>query len=86
MDYEIVAAGLNFPEGPLVLDDGQLIVCEVAGGRLMRVARELIEFSQDHPHETPGQLSDLARQAEMLMSAIYHQPMLKTDAAAAAAE
>ena len=54
--------------------------------RLMRVARELIEFSQDHPHETPGQLSDLARQAEMLMSAIYHQPTLKTAAAVAAAE
>ena len=54
--------------------------------RLMRVARELIEFSQDHPHETPGQLGDLARQAEMLMAAIYHQPTPKVEAAPAAAE
>ena len=32
---------------------------------------ELIEFAQDYPHETPGQLSDLARQAEMVLSAVY---------------
>ncbi|MES1199296.1 MAG: hypothetical protein ABUS48_04875, partial [Pseudomonadota bacterium] len=34
--------------------------------RLMRVARELIEFAQEHPHETPSHLKDLARQAEMV--------------------
>ena len=57
MDYEIVAEGLNFPEGPLVLDDGQLIVCEVAGGRLMRIARDgtLSVFA-----ETGGSPSGLA--------------------------
>jgi gluconolactonase len=57
MDYEIVAEGLNFPEGPLVLDDGSLIVCEVAGGRLMRVARngKLSVFA-----ETGGSPSGLA--------------------------
>ena len=54
--------------------------------RLMRVARELIEFAQDNPHETPNQLSDLARQAEMLMAAIYHEAKPKMDAPAAAAE
>ncbi|MDZ4693479.1 hypothetical protein [Terricaulis sp.] len=41
--------------------------------RLMRVSRELIEFAQDNPHETPGQLLDLARQAEMVLAAIYHE-------------
>ncbi len=57
MNFDIVAEGLNFPEGPLVLDDGQLIVCEVAGGRLMRIARDgkLSVFA-----ETGGSPSGLA--------------------------
>jgi hypothetical protein len=42
--------------------------------RLMRVARELIEFAQDFPQDTPPQLQDLAMQAEMVMAAIYHEP------------
>ena len=50
----------------------------------MRVARELTEFAQDYPHETPGQLQDLAKQAEMLLAAIYHDPAPKMDAAVAA--
>lgn len=54
--------------------------------RLMRVARELIEFAQDYPHETPGQMQDLARQAEMLLAAIYHDPKPRLDAANVAAE
>jgi hypothetical protein len=52
--------------------------------RLMRVARELIEFAQDNPDETPNQLSDLARQAEMLMAAIYHEATPRIAAPAAA--
>jgi hypothetical protein len=39
--------------------------------RLMRVARNLIEFAQDHPHEVPAALQDLAAQAEILLAAIY---------------
>ena len=45
------------------------------GLRLMRVSRELIEFSQDYPQETPAHLMDLARQAEMVLAAIYHESM-----------
>jgi hypothetical protein len=52
--------------------------------RLMRVARELIEFATEHPHETPGQLQDLARKSEMVLAAIYHDPTPKLDAAAPA--
>jgi hypothetical protein len=52
--------------------------------RLMRVARELIEFTQDFPHETPAQLQDLSKQAEMLMAAIYHDPTPRTEPAVAA--
>jgi hypothetical protein len=51
--------------------------------RLMRVARELIEFTQDNPHETPRQMSELAMQAEMVLAAIYHDPMPKNEAVAA---
>jgi len=42
--------------------------------RLMRVARSLTEFAQDHPHETATALRELAAQAEMLLAAIYHDP------------
>jgi hypothetical protein len=54
--------------------------------RLMRVSRELIEFAQDYPHETPGQLMDLARQAEMVLAAIYHEPAPRSESTPAAAE
>jgi gluconolactonase len=36
-DLEIVAEGLDFPEGPIACADGTLLVVEVRGGRLMRV-------------------------------------------------
>ena len=42
--------------------------------KLMRVARELIEFAQDFPQDTPPALNDLAQQAEMVLAAIYHEP------------
>lgn len=32
-----VTAGLEFPEGPVALPDGSLLVCEVRGGRVTRV-------------------------------------------------
>ena len=54
--------------------------------RLMRVAREIIEFAQDNPHETPAALMDLARQSEMVLAAIYHDPKPKLDASTVAAE
>lgn len=44
------------------------------GMRLMRVARELAEFASEYPQETAGQLQELARQAEVLLSGIYHDP------------
>jgi hypothetical protein len=50
------------------------------GQRLMRVARELIDFAADHPQETPTQLVELARQAEMVLAAIYNDPAPRTEA------
>src|SRR6266511_1412413 len=37
MNMRVVATGLEFPEGPLVLPDGDLLVTEIRGGRLSRV-------------------------------------------------
>lgn len=54
--------------------------------RLMRVARQLIEFAVDQPHETPGPLQDLAQQAEMVLAAIYHEGKPKTAETAVAAQ
>jgi hypothetical protein len=53
--------------------------------RLMRVARELAEFAAENPHETAGHLQDLARQAEMVLAAIYHDPAERPKQAQAAA-
>ncbi len=52
--------------------------------RLMRVARELTEFAQDFPQETPQQLMELAQQAEIVLAAVYHDPTPKMETAAAA--
>ena len=52
--------------------------------RLMRVARELIEFASDHPHETPDELRDLAKKSEMVLAAIYHEPQSKIETTVAA--
>lgn len=54
--------------------------------RLMRVARELVEFTQDHAHETPSRLLELAAQAELVLAGIYHDPPANLDVAPAAAE
>ncbi len=52
--------------------------------RLMRVARELVQFVQEYPHETPAQLSELAMQAEVVFAAIYHEAPPSLDASVAA--
>lgn len=38
--FETVAAGLRFPEGPVCLDDGSVLVVEIAAGLLTRIDRE----------------------------------------------
>jgi gluconolactonase len=35
-----LASGLEFPEGPVVLPDGSVAVCEIKGGRITRVATD----------------------------------------------
>ncbi len=36
MDFEIVATGLSFPEGPVVMADGSVIVVEIEAKRITR--------------------------------------------------
>ena len=37
MDFEIVAEGLGFPEGPVVMADGSVIVVEIQAGLISRI-------------------------------------------------
>src|SRR4051812_49555581 len=36
VDFEVVAEGLQFPEGPIVMQDGSVIFVEIARGTLTR--------------------------------------------------
>lgn len=38
VEYDIVATGLSFPEGPIVMQDGSVIVVEIATGAVTRIA------------------------------------------------
>lgn len=38
--YDIVAEGLAFPEGPVAMPDGSILLVEIAGGALTRVAMD----------------------------------------------
>jgi len=35
---EVIATGLRFPEGPIAMPDGSVLVAEIEGGRLVRVS------------------------------------------------
>ncbi len=38
MELELVAEGLAFPEGPVVMADGSVIVTEIVSGTVTRIA------------------------------------------------
>src|ERR1044072_6656332 len=37
MDFEVIAEGLEFPEGPIALPDGSVVLVEIARGTLIRM-------------------------------------------------
>ncbi len=74
----------EYDRDPLRIEQQSRVIANAL--RLMRVARDLIEFATDHPHETPGALQDLARQSEMVLAAIYHDPTPKGCETSVAAE
>lgn len=47
MDFEIVAEGLRFPEGPIAMADGSIVLVEAARGTLSRVWRGKTEVIAD---------------------------------------
>ena len=49
-DFTIVAEGLGFPEGPVVMADGSVIVVEIKAGRVSRVRPD----GRVEPVATPG--------------------------------
>lgn len=57
MELELVAEGLEFPEGPVAMADGSVILTEIAAGRLTRVAPD---GSKDLLVETGGGPNGLA--------------------------
>src|SRR5579862_3363622 len=36
-DFVTVASGLRFPEGPVAMADGSIVLCEIAAGRVSRI-------------------------------------------------
>ena len=72
----------EYDRDPNRIEHQSRVICNAL--RLMRVARELIEFAQDYSHETPRQLQELAMQAEMVLAAVYHDPTPKMNAPVAA--
>jgi gluconolactonase len=40
MQFREIATGLRFPEGPVAMDDGSVIVVEIAAGRITRVKQD----------------------------------------------
>ena len=40
MEFQILAEGLAFPEGPVFMDDGSVILVEIAKGEITRVKRD----------------------------------------------
>lgn len=53
IEYEIVADGLEFPEGPVVMADGSVIVVEMTGGRVTRCwdgKKEVIRAYDEGPN------------------------------------
>ena len=40
MEFREVATGLKFPEGPVAMDDGSIILVEIAAGKITRVKQD----------------------------------------------
>src|SRR5271170_8032337 len=47
MSFEVLAEGLQFPEGPIAMPDGSVILVEIAGGTLTRVWNGKVEVVCD---------------------------------------
>src|SRR3546814_18381884 len=54
MEFELIADGLRFPEAPVVMDDGSIIVVEIEEGRITRCwpggRKEVVATPGGGPH------------------------------------
>src|ERR1051326_2508079 len=50
MQFREMATGLRFPEGPVAMEDGSVIVVEIAAGAITRITKE----GKKQPVATPG--------------------------------
>ena len=39
-EFRVICSGMKYPEGPIAVADGSLVICELAGGTLTSVSRE----------------------------------------------
>ena len=54
MEIRTLAEGLEFPEGPVALDDGSVVLVEIAAGTLIRVSPEAIKTVIARPGGGPN--------------------------------
>jgi gluconolactonase len=57
VEFEVVAEGLQFPEGPLVMADGAVIVTEIPAGRITRIAPDGAKTTVAEPGGGPNGLA-----------------------------
>ncbi len=56
-EFELVADGLRFPEGPVVMPDGSVILTEIAEGRITRVGIDGSKMTVATPGGGPNGLA-----------------------------
>lgn len=56
-DFEIIADGLRFPEGPVAMTDGSVVVVEIAAGRVTRIRPDGAKETVAEPGGGPNGLA-----------------------------
>ncbi len=57
MDWTIIAQGLRFPEGPVAMPDGSVILVEIEAGRIIRIGDDGIRETVAEPGGGPNGLA-----------------------------
>ena len=62
-ELQEITSGLAFPEGPVAMSDGSVIVTEIQGGRITRVGAGRLEGRRGRVRRRPERRRDRARTA-----------------------
>ncbi len=57
MDIQEIAGGLKFPEGPVAMDDGSIVLVEIAAGKITRIRKDGKKQSVANPGGGPNGLA-----------------------------